>query len=126
MLTKVDRTPHKNDPLNVNARLYHQLDRLLDQLETGEHITLRERVQALIAVGRLQVMFLGLRKEKNPDDAAAAGSAVRKYSKAFTHASGRRKAGGRDAEPEPGLGEDADADAALDAELKFDDDGDDG
>jgi hypothetical protein len=113
------------DPLQVNARLYMQISELLNQLEgsDGERITMRERIAALVAIGRIQVLFVGLRKEKgiyHPD----AGSSVRKYSTAFTKDdTGRRKkiAGpkSRPAEPEPGpdwfeqsgLADDSDDDA---------------
>jgi len=55
---------------------------MLTQLEEGEHITLKERIAALIAIGRIQVIFMGLRKEK-VDDSAVAGSKVRKYAAGF-------------------------------------------
>jgi hypothetical protein len=78
------------DPKDLKGRLYNQVDRLLDQLETGEHITLKERVAALIAVGRLQLIFVGLRKEKT--DEPDRGSAVRKYASAFAANDSRRRA----------------------------------
>lgn len=98
------------DPKNVNGRLYDQIDALLTQLETGEHITLKERVAALIAVGRLQLVFATLRKGDKADEPAA-GSAVRKYAQAFsTNDTRRRKAPARRAtaaarEPDPDYGE---------------------
>jgi hypothetical protein len=103
------------DPLQVNARLYMQISELLNQLESGDgdRITLRERIAALVAIGRIQVLFVGLRKEKgiyHPD----AGSSVRKYSTAFSkNDPGRRKkiAGPRPAEPEPDWFEQAGVDA---------------
>lgn len=112
------------DPQNINSRLYNQIDILLTQLETGEHITLKERIAAMIAVARIQVAFVGLRKEKVPDDVVA-GSTVRKYATAFANDARRRAKGtGRgtatrtavvpDPEPEPD-----DLDLTLD-----DDDGD--
>lgn len=78
------------DPKNVNSRLYNQIDALLTQLETGEHITLKERVAALIAVGRLQLVFAALRKGDKADEPAA-GSAVRKYAQAFSANDTRRR-----------------------------------
>lgn len=110
------------DPLNINARLYKQLDLLLDQLETrddaddGPKITLKERIAALIAVGRIQTIFAGLRK-KDPDDPDA-GSSVRKYAGAFKNEAGRGAKGGRrrparqpDAEPDDWFERAATADA---------------
>ncbi|HEX8827325.1 MAG TPA: hypothetical protein VF778_04350 [Xanthobacteraceae bacterium] len=80
------------DPLKINERLYKQVGELLTQLETGKHVTMRERVQALVAIGRVQVIFMGLRKE-NADEPAA-GSTVRKYATAFekNDPRGRKKA----------------------------------
>lgn len=95
----ITRRPAKGrDPLRVNERLYDQIDKLLEQLENpgDTKIALKERVAALIAIGRLQIMFVGLRKEKSPD--VATGSAVRKYAAAFTHAPRGRK--GRAAQDE--------------------------
>lgn len=91
--------PTSADTLSVNARLYRQVSELLLQLETNRHVTLRERVQALVAIGRIQVLFVGLRKEKGADDTA--GSTVRKYAGAFKNDAGRRAARSRRSEPEP-------------------------
>jgi hypothetical protein len=85
----------KHDPLNVNARLYGQLGRLLDEMEKwDEEITIPQRINALIAVGRIQVMFMGLRKESN--DPGREGRSVRKYAAAFRQNATRRGA------PNPG------------------------
>lgn len=93
-------TRNARDPLNITGRLYNQVAELLKQLEEGEHITLKERVAALVAISRIQIVFLNLRKEK--DDGADAGSTVRKYATAFTKdAVSRRKKTTRPAEPEP-------------------------
>lgn len=71
------------DPMNINARLYRQVGLLLDDLEKHDHeLELKERIQALIAIGRVQTIFVGLRKE-NKDGGPRSGSAVRKYSTAF-------------------------------------------
>ena len=109
--------PPERDPCNINGRLYNQMDKLLSQLERAddEHITLKERVAALMALARIQVAFVGLRKEKIPDEHVA-GSSVRKYAQAFANDARRGKAGrgaartavaARRPEPEPdeGLGE---------------------
>lgn len=90
------------DPKNINGRIYNQVAELLTQLETGEHITLKERVQALVAISRIQMIFVGLRKEKLVD--ADTGSAVKRYATAFSKndARGRKKvARGGKSEPEP-------------------------
>lgn len=91
MVSKVSNA----DPKNINSRLYNQIAKLLDDLEKprrGEDaITIRERIAALIAVGRLQLVFVNLRKEKT-DDGGNTGSAVRRYSAAFKQNAGRRRA----------------------------------
>jgi hypothetical protein len=112
------------DPHNINSRLQNQVATLLTQLEEGEHVTLRERVQALVAIGRIQIMFVGLRKEKA--DEPERGSAVRKYAAAFEANDARRRKTGTG--PAPGSLEAVRAEddeiAAL-AGLNDDDDGDD-
>jgi hypothetical protein len=92
--------PTSADPLNVNARLYRQISKLLDDLEKKpkydddgnitDGVTTRERIAGLVAIARIQTVFVGLRKEI-AGGRGSAGSAVRKYSKAFD-AVGRRKA----------------------------------
>lgn len=86
------------DPLRVNERLYKQIARLLDQLEAKDsEITIPQRINALIAVGRVQIMFSTLRKAVNRErDDSNAGSEVRKFEAAFarTNASRRRAGGG--------------------------------
>ncbi|HEY2231441.1 MAG TPA: hypothetical protein VGI22_27640 [Xanthobacteraceae bacterium] len=115
------------DPEDVNKRLYMQVSALLTQLEERESrakITMRERIAALIAVGRLQQVFAALRKA-NPHDPNR-GSTVRKYATAFApDAAGRRKAGGRSgerAESEPVDWFDRDDVAPDDAADDFDSD----
>ena len=74
-----------SDPLNVNARLYKQLGKLLDDMESMDRddtMTFPQRLNALIAVGRVQVIFANLRKA-DARDPIDAGSSVRKYSAAF-------------------------------------------
>jgi hypothetical protein len=96
-----------SDPKQVNARLYNQISLLLDDLEAppvkkrgklkpGEdpyedRISMRERIAALTAIGRIQTILLALREQGSPDERVA-GAAVRKYSAAFKDAGGRRKA----------------------------------
>lgn len=81
------------DALDVNGRLYRQISKLLDQLDEGdegaEPITIRERIAALVAIGRIQVMFMGLRKEDRGD--SSGGTKVRKYSTAFQAANANRR-----------------------------------
>ena len=88
------------DPLGVNVRLYNQISEVLQELETSDRVTLKERIAALVVIGRIQVMFMGLRKEKLDD--TSAGSSVRKYAKAFKahDARGRKAIAGRTAEPD--------------------------
>jgi hypothetical protein len=74
-----------SDPLSVNARLYAQIARLLDDMEAADRddkMTMPQRINALIAVGRIQIMFSALRKAMN-NDPINAGEAVRKYAAAF-------------------------------------------
>lgn len=77
--------PVSTDELNVVPRLYKQLGKLLDQLETldvldKDSVTVPQRISALLACGRVMKMFQDLKKgELN----AGAGSAVAKYAAAF-------------------------------------------
>ena len=85
--------PTALDPLNVNERLYRQIARLLDQLEAGDTedgITIPQRINALIAVGRVQIMFANLRKAA-ANESGDPASEVRKYSQAFAKAGGARR-----------------------------------
>jgi hypothetical protein len=84
------------DPEDVNKRLYMQVSALLTQLEERESrakITMRERIAALVAVGRLQQVFAALRKA-NPHDPNR-GAQVRKYAGAFSNEPRRRAAAAR-------------------------------
>lgn len=85
-----------SDPLNINARLYRQIARLLDDLEAAdvkEMLDIKERIAALIAVARIQTVFVTLRKEgKLGPTSRSAGSAVRKYASAFKANAGGRRA----------------------------------
>jgi hypothetical protein len=89
------------DPLDVNGRLYRQIGKLLSQLEEAEDLGIRDRIAALVAVGRIQTIFVGLRKENQGDPDA--GSAVRKYSGVFKtdHATGGRKKATGTTAPKP-------------------------
>lgn len=116
-----DRRPmNNNDPHDINVRLARQVSILLEQLEQGDHVTIKDRFQALMAIARIQYVFVGLRKEKL--DEPAAGTSVRRYQAAFTKNDprGRKKAArttvaAARAEPEPDSewlnndGEDGDA-----------------
>ena len=91
-----------SDPLNINARLYAQIGRLLDQLEAEDvegGITIPQRINALIAVGRIQVIFANLRKAA-ANDASDPGSEVRRYSQAFSKAYGVSRSKGDSRGPE--------------------------
>lgn len=87
----------KADTYNIRPRLLRQVSVLLTQLEDGEHITLRERVQALVAIGRMEQIFVALKKAE-PDESDR-GTAVRKYETVFSNAAGRRKAVAGSARP---------------------------
>jgi hypothetical protein len=76
--------PKSGDPLDINGRLYAQIGRLLDDLESAdrdEKMTMPQRIQSLIAVGRILTIFATLRK--GDYDYGNSGSAVRKYAAAF-------------------------------------------
>lgn len=91
------------DPDQINQRLYKQVSALLSQLEEKDSrskVTMRERIAALIAVGRIQDLFIKMRKASGD---VGAGSTVKKYAAtAFSSnaARGRAKNAGP-AEPEP-------------------------
>lgn len=105
------------DPLKVNERLYRQIAKLLDQLEAGDDtedgITIPQRINALIAVGRVQIMFANLRKAA-ANDGHDPGSEVRKYSQAFAKANGARRgkasSGGRGLIPVDSISDSDDSD----------------
>jgi hypothetical protein len=81
------------DPKNINGRLYEQVARLLDDMEAADRddtMTFPQRINALIAVGRVQIMFAGLRKAEAREHGAA-GSAVRKYAAAFKSPNAARR-----------------------------------
>ena len=86
------KTKMDDDPLDVNFRLYKQISRLLEDIEKRDleedGITVPQRISALIAVGRLQKIFVDLRKE---DFSGVAGSAIDKYSAAFTSPNATRR-----------------------------------
>lgn len=110
-----------SDPHNVRGRLYDQVAKVLDELERKpkrgeEPIGLKERVSALTAIGRLEVIFVGLRKEDT--GGRASGSAVRKYANAFQQNAARRGAhvagsAEPDGDDDPASGDDADDDTDL-------------
>ena len=86
------------DPLDINGRLYKQIGRLIDDLESADRdeiITTPQRISALIAVGRILTIFAALKKSDY--DYGNSGSAVRKYAAAFARPDAARggKAGSR-------------------------------
>lgn len=92
---KKDPSPsNPADPLNINARLYGQIGKLLDDLEREDRediMTTPQRISALIAVGRILTIFASLKKADYEN--GNTGSAVRKYAQAFqqaNHGAGRR------------------------------------
>jgi len=80
------------DPQNISSRLYNQVGVLLDQLEGGTGVTIKERYMALAAIARIQAIFQAIRIKDGKDDEPATGSAVRKYSTAFSAHDARRRA----------------------------------
>ena len=77
------------DPRNINMRLYNQVSELLRQLEEDKDVSINERYMALVAIGRIQAIFVALRKEKI--DEPTRGTTVRKYAAAFkAHDASRR------------------------------------
>ena len=87
------------DPLDINGRLYKQIGKLLDDLESADRdevMTTPQRIQALIAVGRILTIFASLKKADF--DYGNSGSAVRKYAAAFARPDAAR--GGKGA-PRP-------------------------
>ena len=68
------------DYLNLNQRLYEQVSRLLKDLEEDTEVTIRERIAALIAIGRVQYMCSTMRTR---DDEPEPGSKVAAYGSAF-------------------------------------------
>ena len=119
-MSRKSQTPIKR---TVKDRIYEQIDILLTQLESvGEedHVTLKERVAALMAITRIEQIFNPTKKEIEDE---RAGSTVKQYATAFAQdATRRRKAGARSGtdganEPEPDdwfehAEREADADAA--------------
>jgi hypothetical protein len=84
------------DPLDINGRLYKQIGRLLDDLESADRdevMTTPQRISALIAVGRILTIFAALKKSDY--DYGNSGSAVRKYAAAFARPDATR--GGKNA-----------------------------
>ena len=81
----VVRMPNVFDPEQVNQRLYKQVSVLLRQLEDDDPdegmITIRERIAGLIAIGRIQQLFITMRKATGD---VGAGSTVKKFAAAFS------------------------------------------
>ena len=103
--------PNDLNTYDINGRLIRQVARVLDDLEDRNlPIGPKERIMALLAIGRLQMLFVAMRKRGGDSDNA--GSSVRKYSKAFKAHAGR---GGKTAarpEPDDLADDDDDTDAA--------------
>ena len=92
MTTKAKTVPV--DPLNVNSRLYSQIGKLLDDLESADRdsiLTTPQRIGALKAIAQIMILQETLRKAI-ADDPTRAGSSVRKYSTAFKTNAARRRA----------------------------------
>jgi hypothetical protein len=92
------KTKPSSDTLDINGRLYKQIGRLLDDLESADRddiMTTPQRISALIAVGRILTIFAALKKSDY--DYGNSGSAVRKYAAAFARPDAARggKAGSR-------------------------------
>jgi hypothetical protein len=97
------------DPLDVNLRLYRQIARLLDDIEAAdrdERMTMPQRISALIAVGRIQVLFANLRKASIND--GSSGSKVRLYSEAFAKTDGVGKRASNPGSSGAGFGDEDD------------------
>jgi hypothetical protein len=92
----------KLDPHNIRARVFNQVSALLTQLEERDtdHVTMKERIAALVAISRIEQIYFMLRLKEQPANEQS-GSTVRKYASAFENAGGRRKTGTGATEPEP-------------------------
>jgi hypothetical protein len=80
-----------SDPLDINQRLYKQLGKLLDDMEKAdadETMTFPQRISALIAVGRVQKMFVDLRKGEFD---VGRGTAIDRYATAFASTDAARR-----------------------------------
>jgi hypothetical protein len=81
----------ETDPLDINGRLYKQLGKLLDDMEAldaEEKMTMPQRISALIAVGRVQKMFVDLKKG---EFSVGRGSAIDRYAEAFSTPNAARR-----------------------------------
>lgn len=95
--TKKRTAAAKGDPLDIVPRLYKQLDRLLDDMESAdrdERMTMPQRISGMIALGRIMKMMQDI---KRGELSAGAGSAINKYAAAFTPTT--NDLGGRGADP---------------------------
>ena len=80
------------DPENHSARLYRLIGVLITKLEGSDTVTIKDLYMALASISRMQLYCQQLRLMDAKDEPTA-GSAVRKYSAAFTaHDARRRKA----------------------------------
>jgi hypothetical protein len=101
-LTVVKSGPVEPDKPNISirSRVFNQVGALLTQLEEGEHVTMRERVQALIAISRIEQIYFMLKLKEQPENEQS-GSTVRKYATAFSKDAVSGRAANRRTEPEP-------------------------
>jgi len=77
------------DPKNVNGRLYDAMAKLLDNFD---EMSVREQVATIVAIARIQTIFLKLRDVEGAS--GTSGSAVKRYEKAFqANATRKRKSG---------------------------------
>lgn len=81
----LSRRDVEDDKLDLLPRMYQQVDKLISALEAldvidKENVTVPQRIQALVATGRIMKMVQDLRKGTVD---ASAGSAVNRYAAAF-------------------------------------------
>lgn len=88
----VSRSNVERDPLNIDVRTYIRIHSILERIEAGEEVTLREEIAALALIERL--------RPKDTTSNADAGSSVRKYEGAFKNDTRGRKKVSRRAEPD--------------------------
>jgi hypothetical protein len=75
------------DPHNINPRLQAWLSELI---EARDEMSLTEQIRAISAIGRIQAIYVGLRKEAG--GGYATGTEVKRFAKAFEqNAKGGRK-----------------------------------
>lgn len=103
--TKTKEVPNL-DPENHRARLYKLNSVLLTRLEQGKNMIVREFVQGIMAVARIEQLLLVMQEKERDHESERSGENVRKYASAFSpHAVGGGTGNGGSAahraEPEP-------------------------